>query len=81
MGEFASQFTPCLILVALQFLLALPWLAVLDPKNFRDLAKRASTWVGTAVVVALQTLERLPPERLTLDVACPESYPPFRKSW
>ena len=52
MGQFASQFIPCFVLVALQFLLALPWLAVLDPKNFRDMARRPSTWLGAAAVVA-----------------------------
>src|SRR5438874_1477371 len=41
---FASHIGPCLVLTALQFLLALPWLWAIDPKTFRDFARRPTSW-------------------------------------
>ena len=45
MGPFLNQLIPCLILTALQFLAALPWLWAVDPRAFRQQVTRPSAIV------------------------------------
>lgn len=52
MGQLANQLIPCLILTAVQFVLALPWLWAIDPKTFRDFSRRASAWGVAAALIA-----------------------------
>ena len=52
MGQLVNQFIPCLILAAIQFALALPWLWTIDPKTFREYSRRPSTWGVALGVVA-----------------------------
>jgi ABC-type transport system involved in multi-copper enzyme maturation permease subunit len=51
-GSLASQFLPCLLLAAIQFLVALPWLWAVDPDGFKKQARSAAGW-GAAVGVVL----------------------------
>lgn len=55
-----SQFLPCLVLVAIQAVAALPWLWAIDPQEFKKHLRSGSSWataigavVGVALVLAL----------------------------
>jgi ABC-type transport system involved in multi-copper enzyme maturation permease subunit len=52
MGQFLSQFVPCLVFTAVQFAFALPWLWAIDPKSFRDMTRRPSTWASASGILA-----------------------------
>jgi ABC-type transport system involved in multi-copper enzyme maturation permease subunit len=68
MGQFVSHFIPCLVLAAAQFAFALPWLWAIDPKSFREITRRASTWftvVGTLAGLAAAAAFILAFQRIT----------------
>jgi hypothetical protein len=50
--QIVSQLLPCLVLTALQFVVALPWLWAIDPNSFQKMARRPGTWVNVIGAIA-----------------------------